>query len=165
MSVLCSRYSGGAGKQPAQPGEALGPRRAGLRESRPAGADFLRDHRPVEHGDGGLRSQRLGQRPGRRAALVVESLGDADADSVRAQAGPQPAGQLEMGIGGQTEEDDVLLCGDGFERHRRYSGRGMTLPDRERVALVQQIFHGPAHFAVAEDEHPAGIVVFHVRRV
>lgn len=81
----------------------------------------------------------------------------ADADRVRAQAGLQPAGQLE--------EDDVLLYGGGFERLRRYIGRGMTFPDRERVALVQQMFHGPTHFAVAEDEHPVGIVVFHVRRV
>jgi hypothetical protein len=37
----------------------------------------------------------------------------------------------------------------------------MTFPDRERVALVQQMFHGPAHFAVAEDEDLVFCIIFH----
>jgi hypothetical protein len=38
----------------------------------------------------------------------------------------------------------------------------MTLPDRERMALVQQMFHGPAHFAVAEDQDSIFICsIFH----
>jgi hypothetical protein len=67
-----------------------------------------------------------------------------------------------MGIGGQTEEDDVLLYGGGFERHRRYIWCGAALPDGECMALVQQVFHRTTHFAVAEDQDSIIIcIIFH----
>ncbi|MBI5782823.1 MAG: hypothetical protein HZA69_03680 [Gammaproteobacteria bacterium] len=59
-----------------------------------------------------------------------------------------------MGVCRQTEEDDILLSGDGFEVKGRDARRGAALPDGKRVAAMQQVFHRPAHFAVAEDEHP-----------
>ena len=74
-------------------------------------------------------------------------------------------GQIEMGFGGQTEEDDILLCGDGFELNGRHARRRVAFPDSERVTLLQQVFHGLAHFAVAEEEHPQWTADFHVRKV
>jgi hypothetical protein len=66
----------------------------------------------------------------------------------------QPAGQLEMGVGRQAEEDEILFSGDGFEYHGWTTRFRMSFPKAKPVALAQKEFHRPAHFAVAKDEHP-----------
>ncbi len=40
----------------------------------------------------------------------------------------------------------------------------MTFPDGERVLAMQKIFHRPAHFAVAEDEHPEWTIISFYRQ-
>ena len=86
--------------------------------------------------------------------MFVEALGDAETRAIPAQIWPQPGGQVEMRVGREAEENEILFRGDGIERHGRSARFRASLPKAKPVALAQKAFHRPAHFAVAEDEYP-----------
>jgi hypothetical protein len=96
--------------------------------------------------------------------VFVETLGDAETHTITAQTRSQPAGQLEMGAGRQAEEDEILLCGNGVERHGWSARFRVSFPKGKPVAPAQKVFHRPAHFAVAEDEHPEWTIISFYRQ-
>jgi hypothetical protein len=96
--------------------------------------------------------------------VFVESLGDAETRAITAQTRSQPAGQLEVGTGRQAEEDEILFRGDGIERHGWSARFRVSFPNGKPVALAQQVFHRPAHFAVTEDEHPEWTIISFYRQ-
>ena len=57
---------------------------------------------------------------------------------------------VEADLDRTLAEAAAALGGEIDGRRARFR---MALPDGERVT-VQQLFHGVAHFAIAEDEHP-----------
>ena len=138
-------------KQRLHPPERFGAGTPVVGEGGFAGEDLLGDHRPVEHPAGDLLAERLGKRLRRRAAGLIEPLGDGKTQGLRAEPRLEARGELMVRRRRETEEHNVGARGGLFQEDC-FSRRRAADPHRHGMMWAQPVLHGPAHLAVAEDQ-------------